>query len=249
MKVSVITATIGKPQLQKCIESVRNQTYSNVEHIVVVDGSEHWETTNPVLYEAAFPRGQSSSDKLIVLPAATGKDRFNGHRIYGAFSMLVDGDFVFWLDDDNMLEPNHIESLIDVVKEKNLDWAYSLRQIVDDDGNFICYDDCENLGKWKSVLGDNFVDVNCFFVKKELAVQLSPLWYRKAREPNVMEVDRALTAVLMHENNKLKFDTNGQYTVKYRVGSTGISVKKEFFLNGNAKMLAQYNGNLPWKNK
>lgn len=249
MKVSIITATVGKPQLAKCIQSVRNQTHKDIEHIVVLDGKEHFKNADPVLYEATFPRGVSSNDKLIVLPYSTGKDRFNGHRIYGAFSLLVDGDYILWLDDDNMLEPNHVESLINVVQEKSLDWAYSLRQIVDDNGNFICYDDCENLGKWESVLNDKFVDVNCFFVKKELAVQLAPVWYRKAREPNVMEVDRALTAILMHENNKLKFDTNGEYTVKYRVGSTGISVKKEFFLQGNAAMLKKYNGELPWKKR
>jgi spermidine/putrescine-binding protein len=51
----------------------------------------------------------------------------------------------------------------------------------------------------------------------------------------------------MHENNKLKFDTNADYTVKYRVGSTGISVRKEFFINGNAEMLNRYSGKLPWK--
>ena len=51
----------------------------------------------------------------------------------------------------------------------------------------------------------------------------------------------------MHEQNKLKFDTNNDYTVKYRVGSTGISVQAEFFINGNAEMLKRYAGKLPWK--
>lgn len=247
MKVSVITATIGKQQLAKCIASVREQTYPNIEHIVVLDGKEHLSKADLVLYDAMFPRGDSSTDKLVMLPKATGKDRYNGHRIYGAFTYLCDGDYIIWLDDDNFIEPNHIESLVNAVQNQNLDWAYSLRKIVDDNGNYICNDDCENLGKWKSILNDNFVDVNCFFVKKELALQLSPIWYRKAREPNVMEVDRALTAVLMHDSNKLKFDSNNDYTVNYRVGSTGISVKKEFFIQGNAAMLERHNGTLPWK--
>lgn len=245
MKVSVITATIGKPQLAKCIESIRKQTYKNVEHIVVLDGNEHWSTADLVLKQCSFPNG--TNEHLILLPFPTGKNRYNGHRIYGGCSYFAAGDYVCWLDDDNEFTPDHIESLVNLVKENDLDWAYSLRQIVDDDGNFICYDDCENLGKWKSVLNDHFVDVNCFFVKRELAIQLTPIWYRQAREPNVMEVDRALTAVLMHPNNKLKFDTNGDYTVKYRIGSTGISVQKEFFIQGNADMLNRYSGKLPWK--
>lgn len=248
MKVTIITATTGGDRLANCIDSVRNQTYRDYEHIVVVDGKNKWDGTDPILKAAEFPN--VSNEHLMILPYATGLNRFNGHRIYAAFTLLADCDYVCWLDDDNEFTPNHLESLVSVVKEKNLDWAYSLRQIIDSEGNFICNDDCENLGKWKSILNDHFVDVSCFFVKREVAVQLAPVWYRPARPGNgIMEVDRALTAVLMHENNKLKFDTNADYTVKYRVGSTGISVRKEFFLEGNAAMLNRYSGKLPWKNK
>lgn len=245
MKVSVITATIGKPQLAKCIESIRKQTYKNVEHIVVLDGNEHWVAADQVLKQCSFPNG--TNEHLIILPFSTGKNRYNGHRIYGACTYLANGDYLIWLDDDNSLEENHVESLVKLVQKNNLDWAYSFRKIVDDEDNVICDDDCENLGQWKSVLNDYFVDVNCFFVNKNLALSISPIWYRQAREPGVVEVDRALSACLMHEQNKLKFDASKKYTVRYRVGSTGISVKKEFFLEGNKKINQIYNGKLPWK--
>ena len=245
MKVSIITPTTGSPFLQECIESVRNQTYKNIEHIVVVDGNERWKKCDSILKELSFPHG--TTEHIFVLPYPTGTDRYNGHRIYGGTTYFANGDYHIWLDDDNVLEPNHIESLVKLVQEKNLDWAYSLRKIIDKDGNVICLDDCESLGKYTSVLNDNFVDVNCFFVKKEIAVQITPVWYRKAREPNVMEVDRAITAILMNDKNKLRFDSNDDYTVRYRVGSTGISVQGEFFLNGNKQMLQRYNGELPWK--
>jgi len=246
MKVSVITATTGGVRLADCIESVRNQTYKNIEHYVIVDGSDRWEQISEILNAMEFPNG--NNEFVIVLPHATGLNRFNGHRIYGGFSFLTNGDYIAWLDDDNEFTPNHIESLVKITQEKQLDWAYSLRQIVDSKGEFICNDDCENLGKYKSVLNDHFVDVSCFLVRRELAVNIAPIWHRQARPPNgMMEVDRALTAVLMHEQNKLKFDSNNDYTVKYRVGSTGISVQADFFINGNAEMLKRYAGKLPWK--
>ncbi len=246
MKVSVITATTGGVRLADCIDSVRNQTYKNIEHYVIVDGSDRWKQTSEILNAMEFPNG--NNEFVIVLPHATGLNRFNGHRIYGGFSFLTNGDYITWLDDDNEFTPNHIESLVKITQEKQLDWAYSLRQIVDSKGEFICNDDCENLGKYKSVLNDHFVDVSCFFVRRELAVNIAPIWYRQARPPNgMMEVDRALTAVLLHEQNKLKFDSNNDYTVKYRVGSTGISVQTDFFINGNAEMLKRYAGKLPWK--
>jgi glycosyltransferase involved in cell wall biosynthesis len=249
MKVSVITPTTGNPFLQECIESVRNQTYKNIEHIVVVDGKSRWQNAEPILFEATFPRGESSSDKLLVLPYPTGTDRYNGHRVYGGTTYFADGDYHVWLDDDNVLEPDHIEKLVNLVQEKNLDWAYSFRKIIDKDGKVLCLDDCESLGMWASILHpqDFFVDVNCYFVKKMVAVQMSPVWYRKFREPGQMEIDRAIAAVLMHPNNKLKFDCTRDYTVKYRVGNTGLSVQADFFLQGNQKMLERHNGKLPWK--
>ena len=102
---------------------------------------------------------------------------------------------------------------------------------------------------WASILHpeDFFVDVNCYFVKKEVAVQITPVWYRKFREPGQMEIDRAIAAVLMHPNNKLKFDGTRDYTVRYRVGNTGLSVQADFFLQGNQRMLERHNGELPWK--
>jgi len=249
VKVSVITPTTGNPFLKECIESVRNQTYKNIEHIVVVDGKSRWEQAEKVLFEAAFPRGESSSDRLLVLPYPTGTDRYNGHRVYGGTTYFADGDYHLWLDDDNMLEPNHIESLVKLVQEKNLDWAYSLRKIIDKNGNVLCLDDCESLGVWSSILHpeDYFVDVNCYFVKKQVAVGITPVWYRKFREPGQMEIDRAIASVLMHQNNKLKFDCTRDYTVRYRVGNTGLSVQAEFFLKGNEAMLQRHNNKLPWK--
>lgn len=248
MKVSVITPTTGNPYLAECIASVRAQTYQNVEHIVVVDGRERWEKANEILLAAEFPNG--ANEHVCVLPYPTGTNRYNGHRVYGAATYFADGDYHLWLDDDNILEPNHIESLVKLVQEKDLDWAYSLRKIIDKDGNVLCLDDCESLGMWASILHpqDFFVDVNCYFIKKQHAVSITPVWYRKFREPGQMEIDRAIAAVLMHPNNKLKFDCTRDYTVRYRVGNTGLSVQAEFFLRGNEAMLQRHNGVLPWKN-
>ena len=247
MRVSVITPTTGNPYLAECIDSVRNQTYKNVEHIVVVDGKSRWEQADEILKAAEFPNG--SNEHICVLPYPTGINRYNGHRVYGAATYFADGDYHIWLDDDNVLEPNHIESLVKLVQEKDLSWAFSLRKIIDKDGNVLCLDDCESLGLWPSILHpeDFFVDVNCYFVKKEIAVGISPVWYRKFREPGQPEIDRAIAGTLMAKQNNLKFDCTRDHTVKYRVGNTGLSVQAEFFLQGNQKMLERYNGKLPWK--
>jgi len=253
MKVSVITASTGNPHLAECIKSVREQTYKDIEHLVFVDGQERWGAVNSILYDLNFPvgadRGSFSNEYVCVLPYATGIDRFNGHRVYGAATFIANGDYFIFLDEDNALEPDHIEKLVNLVKEKKLDWAFSFRKIIDQESKVICLDDCESLGKWASVLNQNdfFIDVNCYFIKKQVAVGMVPVWYRRFREPGQVEIDRAIAGMLMHPNNKLKFDGTLDYTVKYRVGNTGLSVQGEFFLNGNEIMSKRYSGVLPWK--
>lgn len=249
MKVSIITPTTGNPHLVECVRSVKAQTYQNIQHIVVVDGEERWQKADPLLLEAGFPSSNKERESVIILPHPTGTNRYNGHRIYGAMTFIAEGDYHIWLDDDNVLEPTHVESLVKLVQEKNLHWAFSLRKIIDKDNNFLCLDDCESLGLWASVLApdDFFIDVNCYFVKRELATQIAPIWYRKFREPGQLEVDRAIAKTLMAKQNNLKFDCTRDYTVQYRVANTGLSVQGEFFLDGNKKMLEKYNGVLPWK--
>lgn len=245
-KVTIVTATVGNPRLHDCIVSVANQTHTDIDHVIVCDGREREAL---VLQEMDLARQKDPlalrHTKLVWLPYSIGKNRWNGHRIYAAGAFMADGEYIMWLDDDNTLEPNHVESLLKVC-EKN-DWAYSFRNIVDKDGAFLCKDDCESLGKWASVLDprDFFIDVNCYFLPTILAIHLGPAWYRKFREPGKPEVDRVLAATLM--GNNLKFDTSYEYTVNYTVGNTENSVKPEFFERGNAEMRRRFPDGLPWK--
>ena len=239
--ITVITPTTGNPHLAKAIKSVEEQTYENIQYLVVVDGKQRVKNTHDVLSTLNCKRYET-----IILPQATGYDQYNGHRIYGAMTYISEGEFLCFLDEDNWYEPNHIESLVEAVQEKT--WAYSLRKIVDQENNFICNDDCESLGKWKSVLGDKFVDVGCFLLPKLLALRFSPSWYRRARHPQEQpEVDRLLSYLLFTQLPIEQVDTNGQYTLNYRVASREDSVQSEFFQKGNEKMNNIMNGEYPWR--
>jgi glycosyltransferase involved in cell wall biosynthesis len=234
--VTIVTATTCTDYLKQNINSVINQTYDNIQHLIVVDGR-HLDKLN---YDIA-------SD-VIVLPYATGTEQYNGHRIYGAATYLAKGDYIMYLDEDNWLEPNHVESLVNILQGNPNSYACSLRKITDMDGNFICNDDCESLGNWESVINDFFVDVNCFFLPKKIALQLTPLWYRRARHPEDQpEVDRALTSVLRY--NTIQCLVSGEYTVNYRAGNRADSVQAQFFLKGNEIMKQKYNGEYPWRKK
>ena len=243
-KVTVITASCGNPRLRDNLASVAAQDHEDVEHLLFMDGPERYESIEYEIEKASLPPGNNLN--IIKLPYPVGTNGWNGHRMYAAGPFLANGDFVLWLDDDNTLEPNHISSLLEVIKAGN-DWAYSFRNIVDKNGEFLCQDNCESLGKWASVLNekDFFIDVNCYFIPTTLAIHLGPAWYRRFRQPGQPEVDRVLSSTLMQ--NGLKFDTTYSYTVNYTVGNTQNSVQKEFFDRGNKEMRRRHPDGLPWK--
>jgi len=229
MKITVITPTTNSKYLEQAVESVLSQTHTDIQYIVVADGVE-----TPCL-----PKDDRIN--VITLPYKTGINQYNGHRIYGSMIYLAEGEYITFLDEDNFYSPHHLSTCIEAVKEH--EWVYTFRNIVDADGHFITQDNCESLGHYKSVLNDYFVDVGCFFLRKDLAVKYSPLWYRQARVNGVEEVDRILTRYLLnHKSQSTKY-----YGLNYRVGNTERSVQAQFFINGNKEMKRIHNGELPWQ--
>ena len=131
--VSIITSTVGRPELARCVESVRRQTYPNIQHLVVVDGPEHHAKANAIL--APYPNLD-----VFYLPYAT---KQWGAKINAAFPQLAKGDYLMFLDDDNTIEPDHVESLLRPIGEHA--WAYALRNITMN-GMFVARDYCDALG-------------------------------------------------------------------------------------------------------
>lgn len=215
--VSIITPTTGSDLLLENIASVKAQTYSNIEHLVVYDG-------------VAIPHTHLEHlTQYIQLPHPTGHSRYNGHRIYGACIYLVRGSYIVMLDEDDTIEPTHIEDLVKAVE--GYEWAYSYRRIVDRQHNYICNDMCESLGPKVNVLGDRLVGIGSMLLPLKLAITYSPLMYRKARDPGVEEVDRILTRFMLEHTH----NGTGKHTMNYRMGNTQYSVKAEFFIEGNKR--------------
>lgn len=235
MTATVIIPTTGSQQLKDAIESVLKQTY-NTECYVVVDGI-GWHGKASVLLSEY---GASKNISVCYLPINVGANGFYGHRVYAAFTHLIDTKYVLYLDQDCSLEPNHVEHCIKTIEENNLDWSYSLRKIEDSEGNYICNDDCESLGKWPVFSGDyNHIDTNCYCIKTEVAIKLAQVWHGGWGQ------DRVFLSVLAQHFPK--FDCTGKYTVKYKLGGNEGSVKPEFFKYGNEVMKQKYSGVYPWQ--
>lgn len=231
--VAVVTSTIGRPELVLAIESVQNQTYP-CKHYVFVDGNIFCDKANSIL--AQFPNVVP-----IYLPMNTGKNRILNGAINAAAAFLVEEDIICYLDDDNQLREDHVESLVNMI-EQGADFAYSLRAFYDSNHQFICNDDFESLGTWNTK-SDIFVDVkiediqqqihfnfnginshidtNCYAVPREIVQKAAYGWYT----PSIG--DRGFLSAL--KDLGLMGQTSGKYTVKYTVDFNKLIVARSFF--------------------
>jgi glycosyltransferase involved in cell wall biosynthesis len=229
----VIIPTTGADTLIQTIESVAKQTYNNVTAHIVVDGKQFASKVRKML----LGKGFQVPIRVEYLDENVGAGGFYGHRIYAAYSHLVNEDYVFFLDQDNWFEPNHVETMIAKLELTKSDWVYSLRNICDKEGNFICQDNCESLGKWEAWTNCYHIDTNCYCFTNKVAVTIAGAWHGGWGQDRVV-----FQALKQYFPN---FACSGNYSVNYRLdGNTG-SVTKDFFVQGNAKMQENYK-NYPW---
>ena len=231
--VAVATSTIGHPELALAIKSVQNQTYP-CKHYVFVDGNIFWNKAKSILEQ--FP------DVIpIYLPMNTGKNGILNGAINAAAAFLVEEDIICYLDDDNQLREDHVESLVNVI-EQGADFAYSLRSFYDSNHQFICNDDFESLGNWTKEIhffsdikinniqqsihlifntNGEHIDTNCYAVPREIAQKVAHSWYIPYFG------DRTFFSAINALD--LKGETSGKYTVKYTVDFNKMIAVRRFF--------------------
>lgn len=242
--VVVITPTTGHTKVLNAIFSVASQTYDDIKHLIVVDGQEsidRWE----------FIDGDKGSRlnyphiEIVKLKTNTGANGFYGHRIYAGFAHLVNEDIVCFLDQDNTYDPFHVEELVKIIETKKLQMVYSLRNIHDKDGKFLCRDDCESLGKWpvwNSLGGDHFhLDTSAYGFRRDFLIQVANLWHGGYAQ------DRKFFNTIKQYFPD-QFDTTGKYTLNYYLDGNPNSASPEFFLRGNEVMKQKYpDEKYPWR--
>jgi hypothetical protein len=236
MSATVIIPTTGSPEVKLAVESVLNQSHPTTCY-VVIDGDENVEKTLKVLDSTV----NDDRVKICSLPINVGAKGFYGHRVYAAFTHLIDTEYVGYLDQDNWLYRSHVENCIKTIEKSNLDWCYSLRQIYNKQGKLVTFDDCESLGIWPTYHGHNHIDTNCYFIKTDVATKIASVWHGGWGQDRVF-----LQAITKHFP---KFYCTGEYTTCYRVDGGQGSVTAEFFQNGNKIMSEKYNGVFPWRAK
>jgi glycosyltransferase involved in cell wall biosynthesis len=230
---AVITVTTGKrpKELEHCIASIANQTYPCQQYILC-DGDFNRFAELKRLYPQVL---------LCYWDAKIGGAGLEGRRWLAAAPHMVNEDVTFFCNDDDWYEENHVQTIMEKIEEGN-DWAYSFRKIFDKEGNFLFLDNCEALGEASPVWNipdHHFVDWCMWGMKTECLKQISAIFSIKG-----YGVDR-----LFYNNARQifpKFVGTNLHTFCFRLGGNEYSVSKEFFVEGNKRILEKFNGKLPW---
>lgn len=239
-RVVVITPTIGKPELEQAIDSVGMQETKNlVKHLIVIDGPEYYSKSLSII-----DSNPNINYQLSLAPENTGKNGFYGHRIYAAYPHLVDADYIFFLDEDNWWEQNHVETLVELCESYTLEWAYSLRSVYWQGSKW--EDNCESIGFWpiwftkNQEVEDHLVDTSSFCFKREFIIKYCQNWHWG------WGGDRRFYRLIKDQS---KYGTTGLHTLNYRLPDMhrAYNGMLDFFDRGNEAVKKQYGGEYPWK--
>jgi len=115
--VSVVVPTYNvEKYLERCVESIRSQTYSTLEIILVDDGST--DRSGAMCDELA-----KHDDRIRVIHKENGG--LSDARNFGLAEAT--GEYVCFIDSDDWVEPDMISSAVDALKKENSDiaiWGY-----------------------------------------------------------------------------------------------------------------------------
>lgn len=138
--VSVTIAAYNHEKyIQHAIRSVINQTYQNIELLVIDDGSPDntWQKICEMKEECEkrFPRVVFQTQENVGVA-------ITGARLYG----LTQGEYVYSFASDDMVKPQAIEKEVEFLKN-NPDYALCVGndEIIDSDGNVCYWDEEQNI--------------------------------------------------------------------------------------------------------
>lgn len=124
-KVSIIVPVYNvELYLEECIDSVINQTYENLEIIIVDDGS----TDNSGMICDAY---ENKDERITVIHKENGglsAARNTGLRI-------ATGEYVYFLDSDDYIEKNAMSDLMEIFEQEKVDVVFF--------DAYVFYTDCE----------------------------------------------------------------------------------------------------------
>lgn len=215
MLVSIIIPIYNAASyLEKCLNSVINQTYTSLEIILINDGS----TDN----SGAIINKYKEKDNRIVVFHKTNGGIGSAYKV--AFEIMT-GDYVLFVDSDDWLELNAVDSLLSLAIENNPDMVSFGIRTINDEGVEVKYSNFDNIDL---VNMDNASILQTHFevLKHPTLVRL----YKKELFNDVIVfeqnigIDEMLTPQLLNKCSIAVYTSDVYYNILLRGGSVSRNV-------------------------
>ena len=150
--------------LEKCIDSVLNQTYSNLELIVVNDGS----TDNSL---DIIKRYINIDHRVILIDKPNSGQSSCRELAFG----ISNGQYLYFIDSDDYMEPQGLKSMLDTITKYNADFCCCRRQMVDESMQII---------NTTPVFAQNYIEGNFRIFQYAITAHIikSALWTKMFRK-------------------------------------------------------------------
>ena len=213
--VSVVIPVYNSEKfLDECIESVLNQTYQDIEIIVINDGSN--DNSEKIL--------QKYSDKITIIS----QENQGLASALNAGIKTLKGCWLKWFSPDDVMYPNAIEFLVNAAKKLPVNTIiYSNWELIDENGKKLRdffendYNDLDPFEFNLCLLDNQQINVNTSLIPISLIKKGCGI--RELDDPVAIDYDFFLRAGILYET---KFFLIPKNLIKYRIHSNQLSHKK-----------------------
>ncbi len=179
--VTVITPTTGKPSLKNLIDSIQAQKIPCI-HITLWDDKRH--LGQDYIDPTSLYLNCLRNHMPICVNASTVKGNAFGSALRAIGLMAAQTEYVTFADDDVVWQENHLEKMLDSIKENN--WVITKRRIwtkIGEEGyECLGVDDFESVGE-EAKTPYKMVDNNCMLFKRRYGTSAAVL-YRETEQYN-----------------------------------------------------------------
>ena len=126
-RITIITRTSDRRKhFERCLKSIQNQTYNNIEHIVICDNASSVQYVREHMIEPFF-----INNKRTDLNNPPPGCRILPHNLYfnEIDKELMDGWILYLDDDDILIDNNAIENLMNRIKDKDVFYTFKVKLV------------------------------------------------------------------------------------------------------------------------
>lgn len=207
--VSVITPVFNSEKyISKTIESVMNQTYKNIQLVLVDDQSSDSSADIIKEYQTRF-------DNIVyyLQPTNLGAGAARNKALE-----LAEGQYVAFLDSDDMWDAEKVEKQISLMMAKNTPFSYTAIEMVDDSDTVIkSKRSLSEKCTYKYLLHNTIIATSSVIVDRKVLGDFRMPLRRGGQD--------YATWLMLLRDNVVAYGINEAYT-KYRVGHSSLSSNK-----------------------